>query len=80
MVWPTAGLVLVALMGGSAEIHASRTAVPNSIGHIRMEFFALGPTAQVLHEHIFRASLILIFTMLPHRILRRLQKARSLSV
>jgi hypothetical protein len=80
IVWPTSGLVLVALMGGSAEIHASRTAVPNSIGHIRMDFFAFGPSTQGVYEHIFRASLILIFTMLPYLILRRLQKARSLSV
>jgi hypothetical protein len=78
-VWPTAGLVLVALMGGTAEIHASRKAVPAGLGHIRMDFFAFGPSAQGIYEHIFRASLILIFTMLPYLILRRLQKARSLS-
>jgi hypothetical protein len=79
-VWPTAGLVLVALMGGTAEIHASRSGVPSGLGHIRMDFFAFGPSSQGLYEHIFRAFAILLLTVVPYLIWRRLQRARLLSV
>lgn len=76
-VWPAAGLILTALMGGTAEIHASRSGVPGGLGHIRMAFFAVGPSTQVMYEHIFRALVILLFTVLPWLIWRRLQNSRS---
>jgi hypothetical protein len=76
-IWPTVGLVLITLMGGTAEIHASRSKVPAGLGHIRMDFFAVGPSAQVLYEHIFRALVILLFTVLPWLIWQRLQNSRS---
>lgn len=76
-IWPTVSLVLIALMGGTAEIYASRSSVPAGLGHIRMAFFAVGPSAQVLYEHIIRALVILLFTVLPWLIWRRLQNSRS---
>ena len=76
-IWPTVGLLLVALMGGTAEIHASRKAVPGGLGHIRMDFFAFGPSAQGFCEAIFHALMILLLTLLPWLIWRRLQKSRS---
>ena len=41
-VWPAVGLALIAWMGGTAQIHAGRTAAPRGLGHISMQFFALG--------------------------------------
>lgn len=76
-IWPTVGLLLVALMGGTAEIHASRKAVPVGLGHIRMDFFAFGASAQSLYQAIFHALAILLLTVLPWLIWRRLQKSRS---
>jgi hypothetical protein len=76
-IWPTVSLVLIALMGGTAEIHASRSSVPTGLGHIRMDFFTVGPSTQVLYEHIFRALVILLFTVLPWLIWQRLQNSRS---
>ncbi|HWG19237.1 MAG TPA: hypothetical protein VG225_01825 [Terracidiphilus sp.] len=79
-VWPITGLILIALMGGTAEIHASRTGVPGGLGHIRMDFFALGPSAQSVYGSLFYSLVILLLTVLPYLICRRLQKPGSLSV
>lgn len=77
-IWPTVSLVLIALMGGTAEIQASRSRVPAGLGHIRMDFFAVGPSTQVLYEHIIRALVILLFTVLPWLLWQRLQNSRSI--
>jgi hypothetical protein len=74
-VWPIAGLVIVALMGATARIQASRTAVPGSLGHIRMDFplahFVAGNFDGPLH-----ALVIFSFTALPY-LIWRIQRARS---
>jgi hypothetical protein len=77
-VWPTVGLVLIALMGAGAQIHASRTAVPGGIGHISMDFFAVGSSAQGIFLRMLHALVILSLTALPWFIWR-LQNARSVS-
>jgi hypothetical protein len=79
-IWPVIGMVLTAIMGGTAEIRASRSGVPSSFGHIRLDFFAFGPAAQSAYNVVFHALLILILAMLPYLFLRRLQNARSLSI
>jgi hypothetical protein len=76
-IWPTVGLLLVALMGGTAEIQASRKAVPAGLGHIRMNFFAFGPSAQGFYEAIVHALAILLLTVLPWLIWQRLQRSHS---
>jgi hypothetical protein len=76
-VWPTVGLVLIALMGGTAQVQASRTAVPGGLGHIRMNF-ALGTSIQGIPDGLFHALVILALTVLPY-LVWRLQRARSLS-
>jgi hypothetical protein len=76
-VWPIVAFVLIALMGGTAEIHASRSSVSTGLGHIRMDFFAFGSSAQALYEHMFRAVVILLLTVLPWLLWRRLQNSRS---
>lgn len=72
--WPIVGLVLIAWMGGAAQVQAGRTAVPGGIGHIRMDF-ALWPSVQGNLSH---AMVILSLTVLPY-LIWRFQKAHSLS-
>lgn len=76
-VWPIVAFVLIALMGGTAEIHASRSRVPAGLGHIRMDFFAFGSSAQGVYANIFQVALILLLTVPPWLIWRRLQNSRS---
>jgi hypothetical protein len=74
-VWPIVGLVLIALMGGTAQVQASRTAVPGGLGHIRMNF-ALGTSVQGIPDGLFHALVILALAVLPY-LLWRFQKAYS---
>ena len=77
-IWPAFGMMLVALMGGSARIQASRTAVAAGLGHIGMTF-ALGSSVQRIYEVLLQALVILTLTLLPY-LIWRLQKARSLFI
>ena len=67
--WPAVGWILIALIGGTAQVHASRTAVLGGVGHIRMDF-ALGPSVHGIPDGLFHALVILSFTMLPYLIWR----------
>jgi len=73
-VWPTAGLVLTALIGGTAQVHAGRTAVPGGLGHISMDF-TLGSTIPLFPDGLSHALAILSLTALPY-LLWRFQKTR----
>ena len=73
-VWPTVGLVVIAWMGATAQIHASRTAVPGGLGHISMNFFTLGPSGQAVSDGLLHALVIFTITVLPY-LIWRLQKA-----
>jgi hypothetical protein len=75
-IWPTVGLVLIALIGGTARVQASRTAVPTGLGHIRMDF-VLGSTMPLVRYGLSHALVILTLTVLPYLIWRS-QKIRSL--
>jgi hypothetical protein len=77
-VWPTVALVLIAWMGATSQIHASRTAVPRGLGHITMNFFTLGSSGQAIVDGLLHALVISALTMLPY-LIWRLQKAHSLS-
>jgi hypothetical protein len=68
-VWPTVGLVLIAWMGATVQIHASRTAVSGGLGHISMDL-ALGPHA------LIRVLVILSLSALPY-LIWRIQRAYS---
>lgn len=63
-IWPMLGLVLIAWMGATARIHASRTAVA-SLGHINMEFFLLGHSSPTLSASLLSAFVIFMLAMLP---------------
>jgi len=75
-IWPTIGLALIALMGGTAQVHASRTAVPGGLGHIRMDF-ALGTSGHSIPDGLFHALVIFSLAVLPY-LIWRLQRALSL--
>ena len=78
MAWPTLSLVLIAWMGGTAQIQASRTAVAGGFGHISMNFFRLGSSGQNVSEAIFHTLIIFTVALLPYMIWRlRHRYARS---
>jgi hypothetical protein len=64
-------------MGATAQIQASRSAVPGGLGHISMKFFVLGPEAQVF-SGVVHALVIFSLAALPYLIWRLSQvHARS---
>src|SRR5947199_7540964 len=77
-VWPTVGLVLIAWMGATAQIQASRTAVPGGLGHISMNFFTLRPAGQAISGDLVHALAIFMLAVLPY-LVWRLQKTDSVS-
>ena len=76
-VWPAVGWILIALVGGTAQVHASRTAVLGGVGHIRMGF-ALGPSVHGIPDGLVHALVILTLAVLPY-LIWRLQKAHFVS-
>jgi hypothetical protein len=68
-VWPTAGLVLIALIGGTGQVHAGRTAVPSGLGHIRMDF-TFGPSVHGVPDGLFHVLMIFSLTALPYLLWR----------
>jgi hypothetical protein len=73
--WPTIGLALVALVGGTAEVHASHPAVPGKVGHISMDL-ALGTSLQGFSRGLFHVLMIFLLTLVPC-LLWRLKEAHS---
>jgi hypothetical protein len=77
VIWPAAGLLVIAWLGGTGQVQASRTAVPGGFGHIRMDF-TLGNSIHGLPDGLFHAVAILFITLLPY-LFWRLQRALSAS-
>lgn len=75
-VWPTVALALIAWMGATAQIQASRSAVPAGLGHISMRFFA--PSAQAISASLAHAGVIFSFALAPY-VIWRWQKAYTVS-
>lgn len=75
-IWLPFGLVLIALIGGTAQINASRIGVPGGLGHIHMDF-ALGASVHGIPGGLLNALVILSLTVLPY-IIWRLQRIYSL--
>lgn len=67
--WPVVGLILNALMGGMAQVHAGLTAVPSGLGHIRMGL-TLHPTAPGFIGGVLQELVIFSVTALPYLIWR----------
>jgi hypothetical protein len=66
-VWLVVGLILIAWMGSTAQIRASRTAVHGGFGHIRMDF-PLSASLQSVYQSPLHALTILSLTVLPYLI------------
>jgi hypothetical protein len=71
--WPVVGLVVVALVGGIAQVHANRTSVPHGLGHVSMSF-ALAPIVQGNPDALLHALILLSMTAVPY-LIWRLQQA-----
>ena len=76
--WPSVGLVLIALMGGAAQISAGRTTVPSGFGHIAMNF-THGFSPQSISSSLSHALGILAISGVPWLILR-LQTSRASTI
>src|SRR6266566_9600535 len=75
--WPTVALVLIAWMGATAQIHASRTTVPGGLGHISMNFFTVGPGKEHnLSDALLSALVIFTVTAIPY-LIWRFEKSHS---
>jgi hypothetical protein len=68
-VWPMAGLILIAWMGGTAQIQASRTAVPG-LAHVGIHWGALGASGQSVFGSLGHILAIFALTALPWLIWR----------
>jgi hypothetical protein len=75
-IWPVAGLVLIAWMGGAARVHANPS-VSGGAGDVSMSF-AFAHSLQGISDSLFHALLILSLTVPPYLLLRFL-KGRFLS-
>lgn len=76
-VWPTVGWALIGWIGSSAQVHASRPAVPGGVGHVSMGL-AFGHSVQDVTSGLFRVFVIVSLMALPW-LIWRIQKALSLS-
>lgn len=62
--WPLVSWTLVAWMGATARITASRSLAPHSLGHIRMALFVPAPNA--LLSTLLSALVLLLLAALPY--------------
>ncbi len=72
-IWPIFAVLLTSWMGGTARIQASRSALPNALGHIRMGFFTTDGSA--VFNSLLVVAAIFAFSLLPYlfwRITRKL--------
>ena len=76
-VWLSAGLVVIALLAASSQVHAGRTEVPRGLGHISMGI-AFGTSVASVRGELLYAFVILTLGVLPY-LLWRLQRARSIA-
>ena len=74
--WLSVGLVLVALVAATNQVHASRTEVSHGLGHISMTFGAW-TSFQTMRDRLIYAAVIFLIAVLPY-LVWRLQRARSL--
>ena len=75
--WPFVGLILLAWIGGTAKVQASRSEVPDGFDHISMNF-TLGSSVQSISYGMLHVMAILALIMLPY-LVGQLQKAYAAS-
>lgn len=64
--WPLLALALVACMGATARIQASRSALPARLGHISMTFFAPALSGRVASADLLHAFVVFTLAVLPY--------------
>jgi hypothetical protein len=72
-VWPGAGWLLIAWIGATAQVHASRPVVPGGVGQVSMDL-ALGHSGGDVTSGLLRAGVILSLAALPW-VIWRLRRA-----
>ncbi|WP_353069984.1 hypothetical protein RBB75_06875 [Tunturibacter empetritectus] len=78
LVWPIVGWILVALVGGTAKVHAHRPNLHDKVAHITMSF-TLGPLLQGIPDGLSQALLIFLLTVLPYLLFSILRRGRGIS-
>jgi hypothetical protein len=78
-VWPVVSMVLIALIGGTGNVHVSRTRVAGGLGYIGMNFNVGPGNLHGVPAGVVHALVILSITAVPYFVWR-LQKAYSLAV
>jgi hypothetical protein len=73
--WLSVGLVLIALLAATNQVHASRTEVSRGLGHISMTF-GVGTSFQTIRDRLIYAAVIFSVAVLPY-LFWRMQRARS---
>ena len=68
-VWPMVGIALVAWMGGTAQIHASRIALSPRLGNIALTFF-VPPPDQTLSQSLLHVLMYFALATVPFLIWR----------
>jgi hypothetical protein len=69
-VWPAVSLVLIALIGGTTQVHVSRTRMAGGLGYVSMNF-NIGPgNLQGIPAGVVHALVILALTAVPYFVWR----------
>jgi hypothetical protein len=76
--WPAVGWILIALIGGTVQVHTSRPAVPGGAGHVSIGF-NLGASAQAIPDGLLHALVYLSLMVLPYLVWRFFSARRTLS-
>lgn len=76
VVWPAVGLILIAMLGATARVHAGN-AGPGAMGRVTLDF-AVGPSTQSLSDALLHALVILTLAAIPY-LIWRLRAVRSVS-
>ncbi len=72
-VWPAVSLVLIALIGGSGQVHVSRTRVAGGLGYIGMNF-NVGPGSLAgIPAGVVHGLVILLIALVPYLVWRVMQ-------
>ncbi len=72
-IWPAVGLILIALIGGTGQVHAHPPAAPGGLPHVSMGF-TLAPVVQGNPAGLLHALILLSMTAVPY-LIWRLQQA-----
>ena len=75
--WPAAGLLLVALIGGAAQVHAIAASVPGTAGQVHLGL-TWGATTEEMARRLLSAAAIFCVALLPYilwRLNRRIAEA-----